>query len=104
ALVEYPGSVAVHRATNTTLLTGWTRVPGVADEDVVIASTDGGDHWTQVGAFRGQMYFLSGHEAVFLQTEDDLLKLPLLPPTAVSAEGRTATTWGAIKSAGSVSQ
>jgi len=96
-LIEYPESVAVHRPSDTTLLTGWTRVPGAADEEAVIASTDGGGHWSQVGSLRGQLFFLSGRGAVFLQTEDDLFMMPLPPSTGVSRADRTAATWGAIK-------
>ena len=94
----------MHRPTNTTFLTGRTRVSGGPRGEIVLASTDGGERWSQVGAFRGQMYFLSGREALYMQTADDLLMLPLLPPTAVSAESRAATTWSAIKFTGSASK
>ena len=43
----------------------------------------------------GQLYFLSGHDALFMQTEDDLYRLAL--PTSVSASGKASTTWGALK-------
>ncbi len=97
--MDSPRSVAVHQPTDTVFLTGRTRIgPGVW-EHVVIASEDGGKNWDVVLDQSGQLYFLSDRDGVFLQTDDDLLMLPLSGSTAVSAVGKAATTWGSLKQA-----
>jgi hypothetical protein len=95
AILEAADSIAVDAATDTIYLAGTTREDAAEPREVVIASTDGGESWAEVGDMSGQLYFLSGHDALFMQTEDDLYRLAL--PTSVSASGKASTTWGALK-------
>ncbi|MEO2003707.1 MAG: hypothetical protein ABGY41_06380 [Candidatus Poribacteria bacterium] len=97
ALVEYPGTIAVHRPTDTVYLTGVTETTPRVWEGPVLASPDGGKNWTVVGEKAGQLYVLTGRDALFLQTDNDLLTLPLAGSVGVAAAAKAATTWGAIK-------
>jgi hypothetical protein len=97
--MKWARMVAVHRPTNTVLLTGGRpSAPGVSG-DVVIASRDGGVSWEEVGDSRGLLYFLSDRDEVFQQTGDDLLMLSLVGSASVSAAGKAATAWGGLKRA-----
>jgi hypothetical protein len=89
-----PGSVAVDVETGDFFLAGRTRVGEVEYDEAVITSRDG-EHWAQVADTTGQLYFLSDRAGVFLQTENDLLRLAV--PTSVSAAGKASTTWAALK-------
>ncbi|MAF09033.1 hypothetical protein CMK11_01155 [Candidatus Poribacteria bacterium] len=95
AILEVAESIAVDAATDTIHLAGTTREVAAKLREVVIASVDGGESWAEVGDMSGQLYFLSGHDALFMQTDDDLYRLAL--PTSVSAWGKASTTWGALK-------
>lgn len=88
--LDTPSAVAYHAETDTMVLAGRH-----LERQRVIASGDGGATWVEIGDSSGMLYFLSGQDAVYMQTWDDLFKLQL--PTATSPTAKLAKVWGELK-------
>ena len=60
----------------------------------IFASRDGGERWERVGEFAGRLFFLSGADALYVQS-GRLYRLAL--GARVEATGKAAVTWGLLK-------
>ena len=60
----------------------------------IFASRDGGERWERVGEFAGRLFFLSGADALYVQS-GRLYRLAL--GAGVEATGKAAVTWGLLK-------
>ncbi len=89
-----PTAVAYHAETDMMVLAGKH-----LERQRVIASGDGGATWVEIGDRSGMLYFLTGHDAVYMQTSDGLymLRLPMGTVAATSPTAKLTKAWGALK-------